>query len=1235
MSTRAHRPALTDALLEGRDEVLKGLYNEPGLKSLRYRCATFHTFLLEMLDALLSSEKRLASTPAEVVDERSYKGRDRLDESQKRRIRVNLTEDDNWLVGLLKSWATVGDVLTFYQERIANEGYFATARERLSIHELVRMLDVRPLPGVGGIVHVAFSASDVDGLPRRVKLARRHVVHCTPPDGGTLVFETSEPLVARSDWNLVRPSAPVETAPPVLRGETTRVSLEGAGHGLEAGSAILVTGRIDGEELRAFRLLSAVETSSGDRATSTEIRWSEALDEERGESVVEGAEVFALRQSAALFGAHAPLWQEQPLEVRRRYRPIEGGVRLLAPPEPWKAINEDLPSVPVRCLAFDAQGNLFAGTAGQGVYRRLADADTWRESDRGVVQLDVRCLAADPRGAILAGTADGDVYRSTDQGEIWTLITGRAARATSRWRVPSRTKRLQRLPETAVRTLWAAPKGAVSHLFAGTDSGVYHSEDLGNSWQPRNKGLPGVDGETGETDLVIEVLASPGPDAPLYAGTSGGVFKTRNRGRKWQSVSRGLPDTDPLTGVSELGVRALLAYTDQRRRAEHLLVATAKGLFRSADAAASWQSAQKGLPRPGGRRSGGRRSGEGVEIVSLAVLDDPITVTIRLFAGSSQGLWVSEDHGESWSEVELGSPGGVESMAVGPRGARLAAASPFGGFAQDEWPSFFVSGGRIDLEAVVSGIPERSWVALASDAELEDAPPPRVERVEKVSTIRRRDFTLDARVTRMQVESDPEHRLYGLRPTQVWVRSELLPLKPRQLPPDPELALASLRSVLQAMAPERPVIATGVLVRESGEAAAAEVTRPTYVHVTTAGELHSELAEATGQAPLLLTARRPAIRSDVAAEAEKVRVYPLTLQVRGNVAETTEGATMRDETLGDGVAARALQRFPLRQPLAYERGAPRPRASIEVRVQGHRWTEVPRLYGQDGESQVYEVELDSMGNATVVFGDGVHGARLPSGAGNVVATYRTGMTHGELPAGTVTLTTKPLGLAQATNPVAGTPGTPAEPGEEVVARAPTRVRTFGRIVSVCDYEDFSLDYPGVVKATAAALKVRGFPAVQVTVATWGETHRPGVGSELLDRLRQAIDEVRSSREPVYLAAYEEVRFGIDAAVRLQPTYAWDDVRSKVLVALEQRFGFDRSRFGDAVRGAEVIRVIQEVEGVRAVDLNDLLPHATQEPLELRPRPAWWDKDAVGEDPRPAELIVFDPGLCKIELRGEP
>jgi hypothetical protein len=62
-----------------------------------------------------------------------------------RRLNAGSTGDP--AIAMLDAWATVADVLSFYQERIANEGFLRTATERSSILELARLIGYELAPG--------------------------------------------------------------------------------------------------------------------------------------------------------------------------------------------------------------------------------------------------------------------------------------------------------------------------------------------------------------------------------------------------------------------------------------------------------------------------------------------------------------------------------------------------------------------------------------------------------------------------------------------------------------------------------------------------------------------------------------------------------------------------------------------------------------------------------------------------------------------------------------------------------------------------------------------------------------------------------------------------------------------------------------------------------------------------------------------------------------------------------
>jgi len=116
------------------------LVNRPGLSAIAYRVGTHAGFKQAML-AGLSDAKR-----------------PRLAELRTR-------DNDDFTIALLDAWATVSDVLTFYQERIANESYLRTATERLSVVELARLIGFKPAPGVAASVALAFTMEEGAGAP--------------------------------------------------------------------------------------------------------------------------------------------------------------------------------------------------------------------------------------------------------------------------------------------------------------------------------------------------------------------------------------------------------------------------------------------------------------------------------------------------------------------------------------------------------------------------------------------------------------------------------------------------------------------------------------------------------------------------------------------------------------------------------------------------------------------------------------------------------------------------------------------------------------------------------------------------------------------------------------------------------------------------------------------------------------------------------------------------------------
>ena len=152
--------------------------NRYGLSHLHFRIATHASFLGAMKARLSSS----AYPQLQALTTR---------------------EPGDFSIALLDAWATLGDVLTFYQERIANEGYLRTATERRSVLELARLIGYAPRPGVAASVYLAY-ALDKDSAPVEIPKGAR--ANSIPAPGEQMqAFETAEPLQARAEWNAIKP----------------------------------------------------------------------------------------------------------------------------------------------------------------------------------------------------------------------------------------------------------------------------------------------------------------------------------------------------------------------------------------------------------------------------------------------------------------------------------------------------------------------------------------------------------------------------------------------------------------------------------------------------------------------------------------------------------------------------------------------------------------------------------------------------------------------------------------------------------------------------------------------------------------------------------------------------------------------------------------------------------------------------------------------------------------------
>lgn len=259
------------------------LSNRPGLTAIAYRVGTQAQFKQRMLARL------------------SAAGQTALAGLQTR-------EDDDFAIALLDAWATVADVLTFYQERLANEAYLRTATERLSLVQQARAIGYELQPGVAASTSLAFTLEEARGAPAHTTIDRGVKVQSVPgPNENPQTFETIETIEAQAAWNALKPQT---TAVQQLSPGTTELYLQGTNTQLQPGDRLCLVGeereRESGSDRWDVRLVHTVTPDPARGHTRVILDRGLGSVVPVGLPVVPPPQVFALRQRAALFGHNAP-----------------------------------------------------------------------------------------------------------------------------------------------------------------------------------------------------------------------------------------------------------------------------------------------------------------------------------------------------------------------------------------------------------------------------------------------------------------------------------------------------------------------------------------------------------------------------------------------------------------------------------------------------------------------------------------------------------------------------------------------------------------------------------------------------------------------------------------------------------------------------------------------------------------------------------------------------------------
>jgi hypothetical protein len=290
----------------------------------------------------------------------------------------------------------------------------------------------------------------------------------------------------------------------------------------------------------------------------------------------------------------------------------------------WQPVG--LSSIHVHSISAN-NAHVLAGT-GQGAYVSTDVGVNWAEMNSGLLSSDVTSLASS--GATLfAGTSGFKVHRSTDSGSMWIpfnngfsnpFVTGLGLSGDNLVAGTNGGIYLGSVSSNSWNRV-SSYTGSQSFVFngsiiiAGSNEGVLRSTDDGHTW----KGIDSVHigGATYQAWAVLTVGST------IIAGyNQRGIRISTNNGVSWAYSNTGLPSNSTINALAFSGGN-ILAGT------------TGAGIFVSSNEGTMWSQSALGTS----------------QIWTFLVYGS------RVFAGGSNGVFISPDNGLTWNGISQGLDG--------------------------------------------------------------------------------------------------------------------------------------------------------------------------------------------------------------------------------------------------------------------------------------------------------------------------------------------------------------------------------------------------------------------------------------------------------------------------------------------------------------------------------------------------------------------------------------------------
>ncbi|MFA0963969.1 glycosyl hydrolase [Roseivirga sp. BDSF3-8] len=218
----------------------------------------------------------------------------------------------------------------------------------------------------------------------------------------------------------------------------------------------------------------------------------------------------------------------------------------------WDDVFADQPSYSIGTITIDPNDSktIWVGTGedvggrhmgfGDGVYLSRDGGNTWKnmglQDSEHIAQIIVHPENSDvvwvaSQGPLWSKGGQRGVYKTTDGGKTWNKTLG-----DEEWTGVTDLVMDPENPDRMYAATWQHHRTVAAYMGGGPKSGIYRSDDGGETWEEMTKGLP--EGNMGKTGLAI----SPQDHNTIYAAIeldrrTGGVYRSTDGGSTWEKRS--------------------------------------------------------------------------------------------------------------------------------------------------------------------------------------------------------------------------------------------------------------------------------------------------------------------------------------------------------------------------------------------------------------------------------------------------------------------------------------------------------------------------------------------------------------------------------------------------------------------------------------------------------------------------------------------------------------------------